>query len=73
MVRRSCHVYVYDKALLSEPIRVGYDRNSYMATETDGFVDLTIRVFSHPGGSPRSFTLVINTEDGTASMFQICS
>ena len=42
-----------------------------MTTEIAGFVDLTIRVFSHPGGSPRPFSLAINTEDGTASMSQI--
>ena len=38
-----------------------------MTTESDGSVTLTIRVFSHPGGAPRPFTLVVNTEDGTAS------
>ena len=55
----------------SEPISVGYDPVSYVTTETAGFVDLTIRVFSHPGGSPRPFSLAINTEDSTASMLQI--
>ena len=55
----------------SGPIEVGYDLVSFMTTETAGFVDLTIRVFSHPGGSPRPFSLAINTEDGTASMSQI--
>ena len=55
----------------SEPIEVGYDPVSYVTTETAGFVDLTIRVFSHPGGSPRPFSLAINTEDGTASKSQI--
>ena len=49
-------------------IEVGYDPVSYyVTTETAGFVDLIIRVFSHPGGSPRPFSLAINTEDGTAS------
>ena len=38
-----------------------------MTTESDGNVTLTIRVFSHPGGAPRPFTLTVNTEDGTAS------
>ena len=52
-------------------IEVGYDPVSYVTTETTGFVDLAIRVFSHPGGSPRPFFLAINTEDGTASMSQI--
>ena len=56
--------------LLSEPIEVGYDPVSYVTTETVGFVDLTIRVFSHPGGSPQPFSLAINTEDGTASKSQ---
>ena len=62
---------MYDKALFSKPVRVGYHLNSYMATETDGFVDLTIRVFSHPDGSPRPFSLAVNTEDGTASKSNI--
>ena len=52
-------------------IEVGYDPVSYVTTESIGFVDLTIRVFSHPGGSPRPFSLAINTEDGTASKSQI--
>ena len=56
--------------LLSEPIEVGYDPVLYVTTESTGFVDLTIRVFSHPGGSPQPFSLAINTEDGTASMSQ---
>ena len=53
----------------SGPIEVGYDPVSYVTTEITGFVDLTIKVFSHPGGSPRPFSLSINTEDGTTSMF----
>ena len=51
-----------------EPITVGYDPDTYVTTESDGSVTLTVRVFSHPGGAPRPFTLAINTEDGTASM-----
>ena len=39
-----------------------------MTTESAGSVELTIRVFSHPGGAPRPFSLLVNTEDGTASM-----
>ena len=50
---------------------VGYNPVSYVTTETAGFVDLIIEVFSHPGGSPRPFSLAINTEDGTASKSQI--
>ena len=40
-----------------------------MTTESDGSVTLTVRVFSHLGGAPRPFSLAVNTEDGTASMF----
>ena len=53
---------------LIEPIKVGYDPQSYVTSEGAGSVDLTIRVFSHPGGAPRPFSLLVNTEDGTASM-----
>ena len=49
-------------------IEVGYDPQSYVTTESAGSVELTIRVFSHPGGAPRPFSLLVNTEDGTASM-----
>ena len=49
-------------------IAVGYDPQSYVTSEGAGSVDLTIRVFSHPGGAPRPFSLLVNTEDGTASM-----
>ena len=52
-----------------ELISVGYDPDTYVTTETSGSVNLTVRVFSHPGGAPRPFTLVVNTEDGTASRF----
>ena len=55
----------------SEPIEVGYDPVSYVTTDTAGFVDLIIRVFSHPGGSPRPFSLAINTQDDSASKSQI--
>ena len=56
-----------------EPITVGYDPDTYMTTESDGSVTLTVRVFSHPGGAPRPFTLVVDTQDGTASMFLAAS
>ena len=46
-------------------ITVGYDPQSYVTTESAGKMDLTIRVFSHPGGAPRPFSLLVNTEDGT--------
>ena len=39
-----------------------------MTSESAGSAELTIRVFSHPGGAPRPFSLLVNTEDGTASM-----
>ncbi|CAI8013544.1 hypothetical protein GBAR_LOCUS8570 [Geodia barretti] len=51
-----------------EPITVGYNPATYMTTETSGSVTLTVRVFSHPGGAPRPFTLVVNTQDGTATV-----
>ena len=51
-----------------EPIEVGYDPDVHVTTESAGSVDLTIRVFSHPGGAPRPFSLLVNTEDGTSSM-----
>ena len=54
-------------SLLSEPITVGYDPDAYVTTESDGSVTLTVRIFSHPGGAPRPFTVVVNTQDGTAS------
>ena len=50
-----------------EPIEVGYDPQSYVTRESAGSVELTIRVFSHPGGAPRPFSLLVNTEDGTSS------
>ena len=56
-------------SFLPEPITVGYDPDSYVTTETYGSVTLNIKVFSNPGGAPRPFTLVVNTQDGTASMF----
>jgi hypothetical protein len=31
-------------------------------------VTLTVRVFNHPGGAPQAFTLVVNTEDDTATV-----
>ena len=68
MVGFCIHAHIITILVLSELIEVGYDPVSYVTTETAGFVDLTIRVFSHPGGSPRPFSLSINTEDGTASM-----
>ena len=50
-----------------EPIEVRYDPDLYVTTESAGSVVLTIRVFSHPGGAPRPFSLLVNTEDGTSS------
>ena len=53
-------------------ITVGYNPISYVASEGQGSVELTIVIFDPPvGGAPCPFTLVINTQDGTASM-HIC-
>ena len=71
MVGFYVHGYIIITLALSELIEVGYDPVSYVTTETARFLHLTIRVFSHPGGSPRPFSLAINTENGTASMQQI--
>ena len=60
----------YKVSSIPEPITVGYDPDSYVTTETAGVANLNIRVFSHPGGAPRLFTLVVNTQDGNASMLQ---
>ena len=68
MVGFRIHDHIIITNAPSELIEVGYDPVSYVTTETAGFVDLTIRVFSHPGVSPRPFSLAINTEDGTISM-----
>ena len=59
---------LFYQPLSLEPIEIGYDPDSYVTTESAGSVELTIRVFSHPGGAPRPFSLLFNTEDGTASM-----
>ena len=58
---------LFYQPLSLEPIAVGYDPQSYVTTESAGSVDLTIRVFGHPGGAPRPFSLLVNTEDGTSS------
>ena len=68
MVGFYVHGHIIITHALSELIKVGYDPVSYVTTETTGFVDLIVRVFSNPVGSPRPFSLAINTEDGTASM-----
>ena len=54
------------------PITVGYNPVLYTTTEGQGFVVLNITIFDPPtGGTPRPFTLVVNTQDGTASMFSL--
>ena len=51
-------------------ITVGYNPIFYTTTEGQGMVVLNITIFDPPiGGTPRPFTLVVNTEDGTASKF----
>ena len=52
-----------------ELIQVGYDPTVYFTSESQGYVDLNIVVFSHPVvGAPRPFTLYVTTSDGTAGM-----
>ena len=58
---------MFYQPLSLEPIAVGYDPQSYVTSESAGSVNLTIRVFGHPGGAPRPFSLLVNTEDGTSS------
>ena len=51
-------------------ITVSYSATTYTASERIGTVQLTLLVVGPPtGGAPHSFTLVANTEDGTASRF----
>ena len=51
------------------PITVGYNPVFYTTTEGQGSVVLNITIFDPPtGGTPQPFTLVVNTQDGTASM-----
>ena len=50
-------------------IVVGYRPFSYTINEGAENVTLTIVVLSHPRiGAPRPFTLVVSTQNGTASM-----
>ena len=50
-------------------ISVGYDPTMYVTTEGQGMVDLRIVIFDPPaGGTPRPFTLLVSTMDGTAGM-----
>ena len=58
-------------SLLTVPITVGYNPVFYTTTEGQGFVMLNITIFDPPtGGNPQPFTLVVNTQDGIASMFR---
>ena len=51
-------------------ITVGYNPILYTTSQGQGAVVLNITVFDPlTRGSPRPFTLVVNTEDGTASKF----
>ena len=54
---------------LAGRMTVGYEVRVYRATESQGMVELSISV-SHPptGEALRPFTLVVNTEDATASI-----
>ena len=50
---------------------MGYNPVFYTTTEGQGSVVLNITIFDPPaGGTTRPFTLVVNTQDGTASMFK---
>ena len=50
-------------------IQVGYDPTLYVTSEGEGMVELNIFVFSHPvTGTPRPFTLSVNSQNGTAGM-----
>ena len=54
---------------MTVPITVGYNPVFYTTNEEQGYVVLNITIFDPPaGGSPRLFTLTVNTQDGTASM-----
>ena len=49
-------------------ITVRYSATTYTTSESQGTVQLTLLVVGpSTGGTPRSFTLVANTGDGTAS------
>ena len=51
-------------------ITIRYSATTYTTSESQGTVQLTLLVVGpSTGGAPRSFTLVTNTEDGTASRF----
>ena len=51
-------------------ITVRYSAATYTTSESQGTVQLTLLVVGpSTGGAPRSFTLVTNTDDGTASRF----
>ena len=55
---------------ISGPIEVGYNQGTVVAKKTMGFVSLAIVIKGHfLKETPRSFTLSVHTEDGTASMF----
>ena len=65
--------YTFSSRLLSFHavlIEVGYEITTYTTTESVGVVDLSIIIFNPPTyGAPRPFTLSVNTEDGSASIF----
>ena len=60
-----CTYFVY-----IAPIEVGYEFTQYVTSEGQGAVDLSIIIFEpDAGGAPRPFSLLVSTEDGTASKY----
>ena len=73
MVSRKIYTVIYNISFIffnTVTIRVWYSPEIYTIAEGQGMVQLTIKIFDPPTGSPRPFTLVVNTQDDTASMFE---
>ena len=67
------HLNNYPIYFPTVPITVGYEFTVYTTSEGEGMVELSVVIFDPPsGGAPRPFTLSINTENGTASIY-MCS
>ena len=62
---------VFSSCLLAAKITVGYELETYVTSETEGNVTLTIKIFNPATGAPRSFSVIVSTTDGTASMLII--
>ena len=59
------------KKPLSGPIEVGYEFVNYTTTEEEGNVTLCVVVTNFPDGSPREFSLLASTVDGSAGQIQV--